>query len=114
MYLTLIIGHNRGVPNRIMANNNQVASVPQSIVPDPDDAVRLFQSRGGRLTLFSSFGHDPLSDNPQLVEEREQRFRQQYPDFGPFFYTVVNGDYSLFRDGLLNFIHISQQLQSMM
>ena len=97
----------------MMANNNQVASVPQSIiVPEPDDAITFFQSRGGHLTLFSSFGHDPLTDFPELVEEREQRFQQQYPDFGPFFYTVVNGDYSLFRDGLLKFIDISQQLQS--
>ena len=33
----------------MMANNNQVASVLQSIVPEPDDTVTLFQSRGGHL-----------------------------------------------------------------
>ena len=34
----------------MMANNNQVASVLQSIVPEPDDTVTLFQSRGGHLS----------------------------------------------------------------
>ena len=113
--MLLIIGHNRGIPNRLMASNNQAAPIPESIIPEPDEAVALFESRGGNLTLFSLFGHDPLTVFPELMEEREQRFLQRYPaaDFGPFFYTVANGDNSLFREGLLYFIHLSQQLQSL-
>ena len=45
-----------------------------------------------------------------MQQEREVQFYRQYPDFGPFFYNVVNGDYTLFREGLLFFLDINIQL----
>lgn len=65
------LGQNRGIPNRLMASNNQVAPVPQLVVLDPDEAVQQFESGGGNLTIFSIFGEDPLADFPDLVSERE-------------------------------------------
>ena len=45
-----------------------------------------------------------------LIAQRESEFHRRYPDFGNFFHTVVNGDYSLFREGLLHLITISNRL----
>ncbi len=45
-------------------------------------------------------------------KEREEEFHRRYPDFSPFFRTVVNDDYSLFREGLLFLIDVSNRLES--
>ena len=47
-----------------------------------------------------------------MVAQREEEFKRRYPDFGQFFSTVVNSDYSLFKEGLLCFIELSQRLSS--
>jgi len=46
------------------------------------------------------------------MREREERFYQQYPQFDEIFHSTVNGDYSLFRAGILHFIDISKQLEA--
>ena len=94
-----------------MRRNNQAVLIDQSLVPEPADAITRFSTHGGRITLFSPFGKDPLESHQELCEEREHKFLQRYPDFGPFFHTVVNGDFLLFHEGLLFFIDLSQQLE---
>ena len=91
-----------------MRRHNQAAHVAHSQVPEPNTAIRMFEAHGRHLTLFSPFGEDPLVGQPRLAAEREAVFHQQYPDFAPFFHTIVNGDNSLFKDGLLYFIQISR------
>ena len=59
------------------------------------DAVAHMESLGSRLTVFSSFGTDPLEGREDLISQREAMFSAKYPDFGPFFYSAVNGDYTL-------------------
>ena len=44
-----------------------------------------------------------------LVAEREAKFYERYPDIGPFFYSTVNGDTTLFKDSLMYFIQLSKQ-----
>ena len=105
------IGPNRGTPNTLMRRNNQAVLIDPSLLPEPADAITRFSAHGGSITLFSPFGKDPLEDHEELCEEREQNFLLQYPEFGPFFHTVVNGEFSLFREGLLFFIDLSQQLE---
>ena len=107
-----LTGAHCGIPNELMRRNSQVVPVDPHLLPDPDVAIQEFESFGGNLTLFSPFGRDPLQERLDLVTQRETEFHRHYPDFGPFFYTVVNGDYSLFRDGLLYLIDITQQLQT--
>ena len=85
----------------------QLQSLPQT-----SDAVREFESLGGTLTSFSEFGHDPLSERSDLIQQRETRFHDRFPDFGQFFYSCVNGDNSIFKQGLLYFIETSTQLLS--
>ena len=69
-----------------------------------------FEENGGHLTIFSSFGEDPLQRNPYLVAQREMEFYRRYQDFRNFFYTVANGDFVLFREGILYLIAISSNL----
>ena len=96
----------------IMQRNNQTVKINPSLVLEPETARQLFEAEGGQITTFSPFGHDPFQDYPQLNQEREVKFKQEYPDFSPFFHSVVNGDYSLFCEGLLYFIAISKQLEA--
>lgn len=107
----IIVG--RGVPNILMRSNNHAQHVDEAAIYSPETAVQAFQSAGGHLTIFSEFGEDPLSQHAELVAQREAEFQQRYSDFSQFFYTVVNNDYSLFKEGLLFLIELSKGLQSL-
>lgn len=98
----------------LMQRNNQTVHIDPNQLPSPDAAVQMFEAQGRHLTHFSSFGQDPLMGHARLVAEREAKFHERYPDFAPFFYSVVNGDNSLFRAGILYFIQISKQHESQM
>lgn len=103
----------RGVPNRLMDGNNQAKLIDGSLIVESTVAVNQFEGLGGRITSFSPFGEDPLRNNAQLVTQREAEFHERYPDFSNFFYTVVNGDCSLFREGILFIIDVSKRLQTL-
>ena len=100
----------RGVPCHTMISNNHAIQIDPRLLPDVESAVHDFEETGGQLTIFNSFGEDPLQRNPFLIAQRESEFHRRYPDFGNFFHTVVNGDYSLFHEGLLYLITISNHL----
>ena len=95
-----------------MERNYQAVQIDCRHLPSPQEAVEMFEAHGGHLTLFSPFGQDPLAGHSQLIAEREDKFNERYPDFAPFFSTVVNGDNSLFRSGLLYFIQLSRQFET--
>ena len=95
-----------------MFNNNQAAQIDSRLIPQVESAVREFETNGGQLTVFSSFGEDPLQGSPTLAAQREAEFYRHHPDFQEFFHTVVNGDYFLFREGILCFIDISTRLST--
>ena len=97
-----------------MRRNDRTVRVDSSLVPEPRDAVAQFESLGGHLTLFSPFGEDPLKDRADLISQRETEYFVQYPDFGPIFHTLVNGDSNLFRCGLLLLIQVSKRLESLL
>ena len=85
--------------------------IDNQLLPDPQDAVAHMESLGSRLTVFSPFGTDPLEGREDLISRREAMFSAKYPDFGPFFYSAVNGDYSLFREGLLYLFETGRQME---
>uniref|UniRef100_A0A1X7UTI5 Uncharacterized protein n=1 Tax=Amphimedon queenslandica TaxID=400682 RepID=A0A1X7UTI5_AMPQE len=99
-----------GTPNEIMRRANMTAYVQPSVLPETEDAVREMESLGSNLTYFSGFGIDPLQGQVHLIEERDRLFRQRYPDFGPFFHSVVNRDFHHFQQGLLFFIDKTRNL----
>ena len=93
-----------------MAEDNCAEQIDPALLPDCESAVNDFESQGGQLTIYNSFGEDPLHSHPALVAQREAEFYRHYPNFSDFFHTVVNGDFLLFREGILSFIEISKNL----
>ena len=100
----------RGVPNKLMLQNNRVAVLDTSLLPSVDQAVSEYHQSGGRLTEPHTFGIDPLSDSPQKALIREESFFRKYPSFDPIFDGMFNENSTLFADALLFFIGISKRL----
>ena len=50
-----------------MAQNNQTKSIDNCMAPAANEAGRQYEENGGRLTLFSEFGQDPLAEQEDLV-----------------------------------------------
>jgi len=96
-----------------MRRNNHVARIDPSILPPADDAVRQYEQFGGNITQLTACDQDPLNCRTDLVHQREAQFYQRYPEFGPFFHKLVNGDAHLFREGLLFFVDINARLASL-
>lgn len=96
-----------------MDSNNQTARIDPQFVPLPEDAARQYSDAGGHLTLYGKFGEDPLAGRANLVYQREVQFHLRYPAFDQFFSNLVNGNDSLFREGLLYFIQITHTLQQL-
>ena len=111
-YICFVLGPHKGIPNVLMSENNQAKFIDPSLLPEADDAVRMYEAYGGQITLFGNFGSDPLLQRSDLSKVREERFFEQYPTFDNIFHAVVNNDSTLFRNGLLYFIDVSMQLKA--
>lgn len=105
-------GTRKGVPIHTMLHGNQAVKIDPRLLPDAESAVRQFQSNGGQLTVFSCFSEDPLQGSPSLAAQRETEFHRRFPDFSDIFHTVANGDYYLFREGVLFYIDINRRLST--
>lgn len=106
----IFVGANKGIPNLLMARNNQAKPIDESLVPAVNEAVAMYESNGGSLSLSSDFGRDPLAERQDLMSLRIQKFKERYPSFSTIFHGVANHDSTLFRNGLLYFIDVSMQL----
>ncbi len=95
-----------------MKENNHATRIDARVLSPPNEAVTEYESHGGHLTIFKQFGEDPLSGREDLIQQREREFKECYVDFGCFFYSTVNGNNSVFQQGLLRFIDISKRLSS--
>lgn len=95
------------------AQNSHVVPINPAILSQPADAVRQMEAAGSHYTYFSPFGQDPLKDRIDLFQ-RQDMFSAQFPHFDDFFHTVVNGDFTVFRRGLLYIIDISSHLTSLL
>ena len=93
-----------------MEQRNGTVKLQPSQIPEVTDSVKEYEELGGKLTFFKSYGIDQLQHRQDLIQERERLFTVRYPDFGIIFYTVVNGNNVLFRDGLLYLIRINNVL----
>ena len=100
----------KGIPNLLMTRNNRAAHVNQAVLPYVDDAFQCYTSLGGSLTEPHPFGCDPLEGNTHLQQIRHDVFFEKYNTFDPFFHRIVNGDDSLFREGLKLLIDTTQRL----
>lgn len=79
-------------------------------VPTTEQAIAMYEAIGGRLTRESTFGNDPLRDNPFLVGERERLFQESNPDVDYIHGNLANGYAVHFETAVLSFIDITKRL----
>ena len=98
----------RGVPNRLMADDNRAQHISPTLLPTADQAVLSYERSGGRLTDPSHFGNDPLHGD--RLDIRDRAFRQRFPSFASIFHALVNGDKVPFKQALLFFMDLTRRL----
>lgn len=103
---------NRGIPDVLMARSNKAQRVTNSVLPSPGAAVHMYTSSGGNLRDPGPFGIDPIDTNSSKTNIRSSAFSEKFPSFSNIFHEVVNGNSSIFQQGLLFFINITKRLAS--
>ena len=98
------------MPNRRCRTKDFTTKLRSSDIPTTDEAVRQFTALGGRLTIYSPFGEDPLESRPDLIAQRDAQYISCVPSFATIFHAIVNGDERQFQDGLKMFIQLTEQL----
>ena len=61
-----------GVPNEHQQHCYE--TVPSHAVPQADNAKRLYEAQGGRISEPGTFGTNPVKDHPDLVQRRDGLF----------------------------------------
>ena len=59
--------------------NNRIAAISTSLIPDVDIAVALYEACGGYLNTPSGFGTDPVGGSPELLRSRQDLMEQNVP-----------------------------------
>ena len=103
----------RGVPNILASRSPQTASLPTSDIPSTYDIVRIYQERGGTLTLEHSFGRDPLERYERLQDIRKRDFCQCFPSMETVFQETLHGNGSLLRHAIHYFIRLTISLSQL-
>ena len=78
-------------------------------VPTSEAAVTAYKFQGGSLTVFPSFGVDPLGDVAALQALREERFNN-VTDLQNVFGYIVNANCHSFENAILTYANITRQL----
>ena len=88
--------------------SNSLQTIRESIVPNEDNAIRMYEAQGGQLQREWHVGSDPLSRDARQ-QQREQLFcaRHSYEDI---FTAVVGGNPKPFKSGLEYFMRLSYSL----
>ena len=100
-------GRTRGIPIRLMEQNNHAGRLQAHQVLSTADAVDLYEEAGGQLRRESKFGEDPLDDHDNLKAERLQEFHAQFPKFENLFSCLVNNDPVPLTQAVLCFVQIT-------
>ena len=101
-----------GVPNERQQYRYQVTAIPASAVPQADDARRIYEAQGGRISEQGSFGRDPLKDRPDLVQRRDGLFHAQNPSFEDIFGNVVSSNGQMFVNAVVSFTDLTRNLET--
>ena len=103
----------KGIPNELQRSSRTV-KLPEGIIPECEAAVAEFTSSGGHLTISSAFGNDPLANREDLLDERNQHFRQQFPDYSPVFHAISNGNCGPLAECIKLYICLTERLSALL
>lgn len=77
-----------------------------------DEAVKLYEERGGQLTFWPEFGIDPLCNSEIMASRHSNEFNANFPNLNDLFYEVVNSDFTNFRNAVCFFRDLKYQYSS--
>ena len=101
-----------GVPSERQQHRYETTAVPSHAVPQADDAKRLYEAQGGRISEPGTFGTDPLKDRPDLVQTRNGLFNARNPSFDNIFGNVVSSNGQCFVDAIISFYDLTRHFQT--
>ena len=101
-----------GVPNERQQHRYETTAVPSHAVPQADNAKRLYEAQGGRISEPGTFGTDPLKDRPDLVQRRDGLFHARNPSFDNIFRNVVSSNGQFFVDDIISFYDLTRHFET--
>ena len=102
----------RGIPNVLQHERRGTIAVNATDIPTTEDAVDMYRQQSGVLTDPSEFGTDPLENDIQKIDQREQEFRSNAMSVEDIFTNVISGNDVPFRQAILLYIDITDYLST--
>ncbi|XP_028515932.1 uncharacterized protein LOC114575383 isoform X2 [Exaiptasia diaphana] len=104
----------KGVPNERACDYKRTGVIPSHVIPTVEAAsdieyIYIFRNAGGKLQVDSSFGSDPLARNKEKSSARDTQFAKFY-SFTQIFHDGSNGNTELFKNGLLYYIYLTEEI----
>ena len=101
-----------GVSNERQQHRYETTAVPSHAVPQADNAKRLYEAQGGRISEPGTLGTDPLKDRPDLVQRRDGLFHARNPSFDNIFGNVVSSNEQFFVDAIISFYDLTRHFET--
>ena len=86
--------------------SNTLEPLQETVVPNEEHAIQMFEAQGGQLQREWQVGCDPLSGDDVRQQQRKHLFSVRHC-FEDIFTAVVSGDPSPFKRGLEYFIGLT-------
>lgn len=102
----------RGIPNVLQHERPGTIATINVQLPSTRDAVDMYRQQGGILTDPSEFGTDPLENDTQKIDQREQEFHNNAMSFEDIFSNVISDNDVPFREAILLYIDITVHLST--
>ena len=106
----VIPGRNGGVPIDLANRAQQIGSVPSTQVPTVCEAVVLHEAAGGHLTRESTYGCDPIAENPQLQQLRKRDFFAAYSSMERIFSDVLHNRGMMLKEAIATYIQVTHTM----
>ena len=98
-----------GIPNQHVYIDNRVRQLNPALLWTGTQAA---DQSGGRVTVESKFGSDPLDGHQALIELRERSFKERHPDMSIIFHSVANNSSAIFIEAYRYFLQLNTRLSS--
>lgn len=109
----MCVGHKegmpRGIPNALQLRDDRTRKIPSALLPSPSNAVASYESNGGHITAPKPYGMDPLINDQQKRDMREEAFRIKF-SMESIFDCIVNGNGEPFETAFLFYADVTHRM----